>query len=209
MIALKFRGKNFILGALTLSAIALGTFSVVLIKRTEVLLKSFEDVRREGNVYVSPGPYGGIYQVNERYQDVKYFSKWVVRQLYMYSDEGLRKQYLQVQPFLSPELLVTADHHYLSLIQRENGVNSHVAIDHSKIEVDEVPAKERHRQGEKDYFVIIYADVQKVRSKVMQQPSSLQITIRLKPVTITNSNPYGFIILNYKEQKQAKMESST
>ncbi|MEC9291646.1 MAG: hypothetical protein VX730_04515 [Pseudomonadota bacterium] len=172
----------------------------------ESLLKSYDTVRSEGRIYISPGAYGGIYQVNERYQDVKYFSKWVVRQLHMYEKEKFLKQYLAVQPFFSPELLVTADNHYRGVASAADGKESYVSIDHAQIEVDEVPAKERHRRGEKDYFVIVYATVHEFGRMGVSDPLPLQITIRLKSVSITNSNPYGFVILNYTEKEKAKIE---
>ncbi len=211
MIALRFKGKNFLVGVLTLCVFVLSFAAISLVRTIEARLKSFEDVRREGRIYISPGPYSGIYQVNERYQDVKYFAKWIVFQLHMYQSSasdypGFKEQYFQVQPFFSPELLLTADNHYFSLMSQNGRKSSHVKIKNEQIEVDEVPAKERHRKGEKDYFVIVYADVQEVSRDMVQKPTSLQITIRLKPVSITNSNPYGFVILNYTEKETAKIE---
>ena len=206
MIVLRFKGQGFLLGVLVLIIFALSFLAILFVKNTENLLKSFEDVRSEGRVYVSPGPYSGIYQVNERYQDVKFFAKWIVHQLHMYDQGAFKSQYLEVQPFFSPELLLTADNHYSGLMVYNNRDISHVKVDSSMIEVDEVPAKERHRKGEKDFFVIVYATAQKIYRGEVKKPIPLQITIRLKPVSITNSNPYGFVILNYTEKQKAKIE---
>lgn len=203
---LRFRGADFILGVLTSAFLVLGVMVFMAIAKTENLLTTYEDVRADEQIYISPGPYGGVYQVNERYQDVKFFAKWVVNQLHMYQIEGLRKQYLQVQPFMSPELLVFADNHYSRILQRNGGVSSHVLIKEGNVEVDEVPAAERYRRGKKDYFVIVYADVQEIENGQLRKPLPLQITIRLKPVSITNSNPYGFIILDMEEKQKARTE---
>lgn len=157
------------------------------------------DATKNLSVYVVPGSEPGFFSPSKGEILMQTFADYAVQSLNTYTPASLPKQYSEMQRFFTPDMLIKADR-YFSTLARDVSTDERSSLfvtDRTSLKTRRAEDGER---GVEAFEVQINGERKDVVGGKVVASTPMRITLRLHAANVSESNPFGYVIANYKEE---------
>lgn len=157
------------------------------------------DATKNLSVYVVPGSEPGFFSPSKGEILMQTFADYAVQSLNTYTPASLPKQYAEMQRFFTPDMLIKADR-YFSTLARDVSTDERSSLfvtDRTSLKTRRAEDGER---GVEAFEVQINGERKDVVGGKVVASTPMRITLRLHAANVSESNPFGYVIANYKEE---------
>lgn len=156
------------------------------------------DATKNLSVYVVPGSEPGFFSPSKGEILMQTFADYAAQSLNTYTPVSLPKQYAEMQRFFTASMLVVADRHFSTLMRdiTTEERSSLFISDRTSLKI-----RRATDAGVADAFDVQISGERKdvIGGKVVASTPIL-ITLRLHAANVSETNPFGYVIANYKEE---------
>lgn len=187
------------LSGILLLILIVQTFYVLhVVDRNAELNRLYDRLRATTEVYVVPGSLPGTYAPTHERMLLEAFITLFTQSMHTYTYKNIEQRLNEVEKFISPELLVFTEDAFDQLVEtavREQRSSLFVP-DKESLEVKDEQANGKIKnvkiKGEKHYII----------SGSLVEAVPITIEMKVRKVAISKSNPFGFMLVEYKEQEE-------
>ncbi len=147
-------------------------------------------------VYVVPGAQAGVYSPTYREMLTENFAEHVIQSLNSYTYETLPSQYEEIKFFFAPKMLTFAEGYYERLI-RNARVDQRSAL---FIPTNGSFTSEPAENAADRLVVTMHGTSQQIIAGSVVEVLPMKITLELQQVNVSRSNPFGYMLVSYKEE---------
>jgi len=163
----------------------------------------YDGIRKQMNIYVVPGSSGGIYAPSKGEFLRAEFVKYVAQNLNTYTPVNLPFQYTEIKTFFTPEMIVVADQYYSDLIAKAQADGrSSLFIPGNRVFTEEIPDPNNPRKRVVQATII--GTVRTILGGSEIEAAPVKITMHLRAVPISGSNPFGQTLSFYNEEEATR-----
>ena len=162
------------------------------------LLLEYKQLRNQRDVYVVPGSTAGVYAPTQDEMLSRAFTSLIVQSLNTYTYENFELQYNEVKRFFDPKMLVYADKQYKRDIKmaRLDARSTNFVPNRGTFKI--VEAKDKYDKPTGDKEISVEGLLHQILGGNVVEAVPISITLSLKKVLITKTNPFGFILTQYR-----------
>ena len=159
------------------------------------------DANRNLSIYVVPGAErAGIVGATKEDMLLEYFTDFALQSLNSYTAASLPAQYQEMQKFMSPQMLVNADRYFGKLIQESQteGRARLLVMDRTNLQVRRL--RDEETSGRPKFEVRATGERKEIVGGKVVASIPLQITLTLEQTNLSEANPFGYMMANYREE---------
>ena len=161
----------------------------------------YQKIRDEAKVYVVPGSAAGFYTPPKPEFLLQEMSYLILHSLNTYTYANLEEQYKEIRRFFGESMLAQSEAHFSRLVNE--------AFDDERsalfIPITTSYSLEREETGvpgeEALYVVKVEGTVRYIISDAVVEAVPIEFTMKFKRRHITPTNPFGFILVNYRQNE--------
>lgn len=163
------------------------------------LQNQLRDASKNMSVYVVPGSEPGFFAPSKGEILMQTFADYAIQSLNTYTPASLPKQYTEMQHFFTPDMLLKADRYFATLARdiRTDERSSLFITDRTSLKTRRAEDSER---GVDAFDVQIDGERKDVVGGKVVASTLLRIALRLHSANVSETNPFGYVIANYKEE---------
>ena len=170
----------------------------------EQLQLDYKVIREEAKVYVVPGSAAGFYTPPKPEFLLKEMTYLILHSLNTYTYSNLEEQYKEIEKFFDERMLTSAQGHFGKLInQAYDDERSALFI---PITTSYKVKQEQDESGEEIYVVKAEGTVRYIISDAVVEAAPIEFTLRFKRRHISPTNPFGFVLVSYKQKELTSQE---
>lgn len=157
------------------------------------------DANRNLSIYVVPGAErAGIVGATREDMLLEYFTDFAIQSLNSYTAASLPSQYQEMQKFMSPQMLVNADRYFGKLIQESQteGRARLFVMDRTNLQSRRL----EEAAGRPRFEVRATGERKEIVGGKVVASIPLQVTLTLEQTNLSEANPFGYMMANYREE---------
>ncbi len=188
------------LTGILLFTLALMVVLVIYAWGTNASLQSqLRDATKNLSVYVVPGSEPGFFSPSKGEILMQTFADYAVQSLNTYTPSSLPKQYGEMQRFFTPGMLIRADQYFSNLVRDSvtEERSSLFVTDRTSIKTRRAEDAER---GTDAFEVQVNGERKDVVGGKVVASTPIRVILRLHAANVSETNPFGYVIANYKEE---------
>ena len=179
-------------------------FAVMAVSRSNANLS--EEIKRLSatrQVYVVPGSQAGFYAPTKPEMLLQNFGQYILQSLNTYTHNNLEEQFREVQKFFTPTMLIDSRPFYQSRIQdaRQDEHSSLLVPNVNTMNIQQVSPPKGADPNFTYYEYSIEGRRQDIIGAQVISARPIRITLVVRQVGISQTNPWGFMLARYREEQ--------
>lgn len=158
------------------------------------------------SIYVVPNSQAGIYRPAEGHLLLTTFVDYISQNLMTYTPVTMEKQYKDIRDFLSPNVKAEADASFKREFHKSKieEISSIFVADRTSTQLRDFKELREKRTiyGKKTYEISLKGIRSFVVAGRVLSSKPVKFVIQLQETNVTEENPFGFIVTNFKEDKE-------
>lgn len=188
-----------LMGVLLVLCVVEAMFIAVLLTNNQQAYARFEKIQETLPVYVVPGAEAGTYVRRPEDMMLETFTNFITQGLYSYTFVTLMDQYKEMRRFMAPDLLAASDRLY------QKTINIAQTDKRSALFIPNLPSIKWNKTGGErsraEFDVEMTGSLQNIIAGTVVESLPLQIKLTVRQTPITQTNPFGYIVLKLSQQE--------
>lgn len=200
---------NVVAGILLLLLVIMSVFTLSVMGQNAKLKQVIVNYADNQRVYVVPGSTAGLYAPRQIDGLLYAFADHVTQSLLTFTYASLEKQYFEIRRFFTPSLLETANVKYAQTIAiaKQDERSSLFIPQRESLKVERVlNPKDKTRYLDGVRKVTMIGTKRYFLGGGLIEPLLVRVTMEVRETSISQANPFGFVLSNYKEEELSAAE---
>lgn len=186
-------------GILVLILAVQTSYSLYLSQQNKELNLKYEELRETAKIYVVPGGQPGWYSPERLEVLLQQFITLIVQSRLTYTPASLEPQFLEIRRYLDPRMLARADAEFVDL-KKMADLDERASLFVPDMTTFAVKNTGRRMGGRDEKQVTLEGNLNFIIGGRVVDEQRVEVTLTVQPTNISKTNPFGYILISYREK---------